>query len=100
MNKKLEEKDELDIKCKKLEGDIEKKNKELVGIKEEIDKALDELKGVKSEIEDMWKERESLEVEVDGYVKKKLELKDRKDKLDAQEKYLRKRFEEAGIKFD
>lgn len=37
--------------------------------------------------------------EIAEYVKKKLELKDRKDALDEKEKYLRKRFEEAGIQF-
>jgi hypothetical protein len=33
--------------------------------------------------------------EVADYVKQKLDIKDRKDALDAKEKYLRKRFEEA-----
>lgn len=100
MNKRLEEKGELDAECQKLEGDIEKRNHEMDELREEINHAEDELGMIKREIADAEKERAAVKEEIEGYVKIKLDLKDRKDKLDAKEKYLRKRFEEAGIKFD
>ena len=99
MNKKLEEKDELNNECEKLERDIEGKNKKLVEIRDEIIDEEDRLEELRREINDLENQKMDVAEEVADYVKKKLELKDRKDALDSKEKYLRKRFEEAGIQF-
>jgi hypothetical protein len=43
----------------------------------------------------MDEQRATLAKELEGYVKEKLDIKERKDALDAKEKYLKKRYEEA-----
>jgi hypothetical protein len=58
-----------------------------------------EIKKLEWEIKNKEDELAKLEKDCEGYVKMKLDMKDRKDDLDAKEKYLRKRFEEAWIKF-
>ena len=100
MNKKMEEKDELSAMCDKLERDIDKKNEKLAEIKEEIKEEEWRIVAIREDIDRLIGEREDLEKEMEWYIKKRLDLKERGDKLDAKEKYLRKRFEEAGIKFD
>jgi chromosome segregation ATPase len=82
-----------------LDRNIEEKNKKLVEIREEIICEEDRLMELRSEIEELENRKMEEENEIADYVKKKLELKDRKDALDEKEKYLRKRFEEAGIQF-
>ena len=57
------------------------------------------LEEIRREINDLENQKMDVAEEVADYVKKKLELKDRKDALDSKEKYLRKRFEEAWIQF-
>ena len=99
MAKKAEEKDNLDNEVAKLEKCIDKHNKKLVEVRNEIIASEDELEGKKKEIAGLEKQREEVAAEVADYVKQKLDIKDRKDALDAKEKYLRKRFEEAGIAF-
>lgn len=100
MNRRLEEKDKIYAECDKLERVIDEKNKTLVWLRLEINNEEQNLSIIREEIERLNKEKEEGAKEVEGYVKKKLELKERDDKLNAKEKYLRKRFEEAGIKFD
>ena len=41
------------------------------------------------------KQKEAVEKEVADYVKKKIDIKERNDALDAREKAIRKKFEEA-----
>ena len=99
MNKKMEEKEVLVAECDKLERDIDEKNKRLVVIRNEIIWEENRLEEVRNELKDLEQKKIEEANEVADYVKKKLELKDRKDALDEKEKYLRKRFEEAGIQF-
>lgn len=100
MNKKLEEKDELIADCEKLERSITEKTEKLVEIRDEIIGYENKMIELRDEIKDL-EDRKMIEAnEVADYVKKKMELKDRKDQLDLKEKYLRKRFEEAWINFD
>jgi chromosome segregation ATPase len=60
----------------------------------------EELSNAKSELKELEKQKEAVEKEVSDYVKKKIDIKNRNDALDAKEKYLRKKFEEAWVKFD
>jgi len=99
MNKKLEEKDELIAECWKLDRNIEEKTKRLVEVRDEIIGEEDRLMELRNEINELENRKMEEENEIADYVKKKLELKDRKDALDEKERYLRKRFEEAGIQF-
>jgi ElaB/YqjD/DUF883 family membrane-anchored ribosome-binding protein len=62
--------------------------------------AKEEISSLKSEIKELSKQKEEIAKEVADYVKKKIDIKERNDKLDAKEKYLRKRFEEAWVNFD
>ena len=95
MEKQVAEKDNLDKEITKLEKCIDKQNKKMVELKNEIIASEDEIAEKKKEIADLEKEKEEVAAEVADYVKQKLDIKDRKDALDAKEKYLRKRFEEA-----
>lgn len=99
MNKKLEEKDGLIAECWKLDRSIEEKTKRLVEVRDEIIGEEDRLMELRNEINELENRKMEEENEIADYVKKKLELKDRKDALDNRERYLRKRFEEAGIDF-
>ena len=99
MEKKAAEKVELDNECSKLERNIDKHNKRLVEIRDNIIAEEDKLEEIRKEIKDLEAQKIELANELADYVKQKLDIKDRKDKLDAKEKYLRKRFEEAGIEF-
>ena len=99
MEKKAAEKVELDKECTKLEKCIDKQNKKLVEMRDEIIAEEDKLAEIRNEIAQLEKDKMEVAAEVADYVKQKLDLKDRKDALDAKEKYLRKRFEEAGIAF-
>lgn len=99
MEKRAAEKVELDKECTKLEKCIDKQNKKLVEMRDEIIAEEDKLAEIRNEIAQLEKDKMEVAAEVADYVKQKLDLKDRKDALDAKEKYLRKRFEEAGIAF-
>jgi chromosome segregation ATPase len=99
MEKKAAEKVELDKECTKLEKSIDKYNKKYAEVRDNIIAEEDKLEEIRNEIKDMEAQKIELANELADYVKQKLDIKDRKDKLDAKEKYLRKRFEEAGIDF-
>ena len=99
MEKKAEEKDILSNECARLEKTIEKQNQKMVEVRDNIIAEEDKLEEIRKEIKDMEAKKMELANELADYVKQKLDIKDRKDKLDAKEKYLRKRFEEAGIEF-
>ena len=99
MERKAEEKVALNNECTKLEKSIDKWNKKIAEIRDTIIAEEDKLEEIRKEIKDMEAQKMELANELADYVKQKLDIKDRKDKLDAKEKYLRKRFEEAGIEF-
>lgn len=82
-----------------MDRSIEEKTKRLVEVRDEIIGEEDRLMELRNEINELENRKMEEENEIADYVKKKLELKDRKDALDEKEKYLRKRFEEAGIQF-
>ena len=100
MEERLAEKDKIEKAIAKLAKQQEEEYQrvqELVldkwDVKEEISKA-------KTELKEIIKQKEEVEKEVADYVKKKIDIKNRNDALDAKEKYLRKKFEEAWVKFD
>ena len=99
MEKKAAQKVELDNECDKLERSIDKQNQKMAWLRDEIIGAEDKLEEIRAEIKDLEAQKMELANELADYVKQKLDIKDRKDKLDAKEKYLRKRFEEAWIEF-
>lgn len=99
MELKAAEKESLDNECTKLEKSIDKKNKELAGVRDEIIAEEDKLVEIRNELKDLEAQKIELANELADYVKQKLELKDKKDALENKERYLRKRFEEAGIQF-
>ena len=83
-------------KTEKKLGDLEEK---CAWKEAEIREAQANLDNIKAEIKEMDEQRVALAKELEWYVKEKLDIKERKDTLDAKEKYLRKRYEEAWIKF-
>lgn len=95
----VEWKENLEGEIDKLDQMIEKKNAELKDINENIHLSNTTLNGVEKKIKEKEFELAKLEKECEWYVKMKLEIKDKKDELESKEKYLRKRFEEAWIKF-
>lgn len=99
MKKELEKKDELNNEIAKLDRVIDEKGKKLVEVRDEIIEGENKLEEIRKEIKELEDKKMDVAGEVADYVKKKLELKDRKDALDEKEKYLRRRFEEAGIQF-
>ena len=99
MEKRAAQKVELDNECDKLERSIDKQNQKMAWLRDEIIGAEDKLEEIRAEIKDLEAQKMELANELADYVKQKLDIKDRKDKLDAKEKYLRKRFEEAWIEF-
>jgi chromosome segregation ATPase len=100
MNKKLEEESKLDTRLKKLTRDIEEKNKKLVEANDKVIEAENKLVEIRNEVKQLEQDKIDAAAEVADYVKKKMDIKDRNDRLDAKEKYLRKKYEEAGINFD
>jgi chromosome segregation ATPase len=100
MNRKLEEESKLDAKLKKLDRDIEGKNKKLVELNDKIIEKEDKLTEIREEVKKLEQDKIDAAAEVADYIKKKMDIKERNDRLEAKEKYLRKRFEEAGINFD
>ncbi len=100
MEERLEEKAKIEKSIAKL---AKQQEEEFARVQElMMDKwdLMEEISSAKSELKDLNKQKEAVEKEVADYVKKKIDIKDRNDKLDAKEKALRKKFEEAWIKFD
>lgn len=100
MNEKLEKQAWLDAQIKKLEWSIDKQNKKYAEITDKVIAEEDKLAEIRDEIKKLEKDKMDAAAEVADYVKKKMDIKDRNDKLDLKEKYLRKKYEEAGLKFD
>lgn len=97
---RLMEKDKVEKSIAKL---VKQQEEEYQRVQELImDKwdVKEEISAAKSELKELIKQKESVEKEVADYVKKKIDIKARNDALDAKEKYLRKKFEEAWVKFD
>ncbi len=89
--------------CDILEKQYKQQEEEYQRVQELImDKwdVKEEISAAKSELKELIKQKEEVEKEVADYVKKKIDIKTRNDALDAKEKYLRKKFEEAWVKFD
>lgn len=100
MEERLEEKAKIEKSIAKL---VKQKEEEYQRVQELImDKwdLMEEISSAKSELKDLNKQKEAVEKEVADYVKKKIDIKNRNDALDAKEKYLRKKFEEAWVNFD
>lgn len=99
MEKQVAEKDNVSKEIAKLEKDYDKQAKKLAWLRDEIIWEENKLVEIREEIKGLENQKMEVAAEVADYVKQKLDIKDRKDALDAKEKYLRKRFEEAGIAF-
>lgn len=99
MEKQVAEKDNISKEITKLEKDYDKQAKKLAWLRDEIIWEENKLVEIREEIKGLENQKMEVAAEVADYVKQKLDIKDRKDALDAKEKYLRKRFEEAGIAF-
>ena len=100
MEERLEEKAKIEKSIAKL---VKQQEEEYQRVQELImDKwdLMEEISSAKSELKDLNKQKEAVEKEVADYVKKKIDIKNRNDALDAKEKYLRKKFEEAWVNFD
>lgn len=100
MEERLEEKAKIEKSIAKL---AKQQEEEFARVQElMMDKwdLMEEISSAKSELKDLNKQKEAVEKEVADYVKKKIDIKNRNDALDAKEKYLRKKFEEAWVKFD
>ena len=100
MNEKLEKQAGLDAQIKKLEWSIDKQNKKYAEVTDKVIAEEDKLAEIREEIKKLEKDKMDAAAEVADYVKKKMDIKDRNDKLDLKEKYLRKKYEEAWLKFD
>ena len=99
LEEKMEELNEVEEKIEKCEEVIEWKMQELNETKECVLWYQEKKKMIENEIKDLESNKIKLEKECENYVKMKMEIKERKDELDAREKYIRKRYEEAWIKF-
>ena len=99
MEARLEEKENLEKAIKKIEKKLWDLEEKCASKEADIREAQSNLDDIKSEIKLMDEQRATLAKELEWYVKEKLDIKERKDTLDAKEKYLRKRYEEAWIKF-
>lgn len=99
MEERLAEKDKLEKEIKKAQKKLEDEYANIENANQEKVNILTQLTDAKNELKEMERQREALAKELEWYVKEKLDIKERKDALDAKEKYLRKRYEEAWIKF-
>lgn len=100
MEEKLAENAKLDKAIEKAKKNLEEEMARIEDAKAEKAEIEKSVKSNKALIKEMEKLNENLAKENENYVKQKMDIKERNDKLDAKEKYLRKRFEEAWIKFD
>ena len=100
MEDKLEDKAKLEKAISKAQKNLEEEIARINDAKEEKAEIDAKIKEAKSELKAIEKEKEKAAAEVADYVKKKIDIKERNDKLDAKEKALRKKFEEAWVKFD
>jgi len=100
MEEKLAENAKLDKAIEKAKKNLEEEMARIEDAKAEKAEIEKSVKSNKALIKEMEKLNENLAKENENYVKQKIDIKERNDKLDAREKYLRKRFEEAWVKFD
>ena len=100
MEEKLAENAKLDKAIEKAKKNLEEEMARIEDAKAEKAEIEKSVKSNKVLIKEMEKLNENLAKENENYVKQKIDIKERNDKLDAKEKYLRKRFEEAWVKFD
>lgn len=100
MEEKLAENAKLDKAIEKAKKNLEEEMARIEDAKAEKAEIEKSVKSNKALIKEMEKLNENLAKENENYVKQKIDIKERNDKLDAKEKYLRKRFEEAWVKFD
>ena len=100
MEEKLAENAKLDKAIEKAKKNLEEEMARIEDAKAEKAEIEKSVKSNKALIKEMEKLNENLAKENENYVKQKIDIKERNDKLDAREKYLRKRFDEAWVKFD
>lgn len=100
MEERLEEKDKIEKAITKAQKKLEEEQANLANLNQEKINVLNQVDDAKAEVKEFEKQREALAKECENYVKQKLDIKERNDKLDTKEKYLRKKFEEAWVKFD
>lgn len=100
MEEKLAENAKLDKAIEKAKKNLEEEMARIEDAKVEKAEIEKSVKSNKALIKEMEKLNENLAKENENYVKQKIDIKERNDKLDAKEKYLRKKFEEAWVKFD
>lgn len=100
MEERLADKEKLEKAIAKAEKNLEEEIARINDAKADKAEVEAQIKEAKEELKAIEKEKEKAAAEVSDYVKKKIDIKERNDKLDAKEKALRKKFEEAWVKFD
>lgn len=100
MEKRLKDKEKLEEDIEWLEKLILEKWWVLKWLNEEIENIKKLMNSMIEEKEWVEKEKKKAEKEVEWYVKMKMDLKIRKDNLDLREKAIRKKYEEAWLKYE
>lgn len=100
MNDELKQLDEIEENIERAEKTAEAKEKILKDINENIRLSNEHKNTLTQEIRELEAKKAQLERDCEGFVKMKMDIRDRNERLEAREKAIKKKYEEAGIKWE